>query len=28
MHYEDAGAYTGEVSPLIVKELGAEYVIV
>ena len=28
MHYEDQGAYTGETSPLILKELGAEYVII
>jgi len=27
MHYEDMGAYTGEISPLVLKELHAEYVI-
>lgn len=27
MHFEDAGAYTGEVSPLMLKEIGCEYVI-
>lgn len=27
MHYEDAGAYTGEVSPPMVKDTGAEWVI-
>ena len=28
MHYEDAWAYTGEVSPLTLKELGVEYAII
>lgn len=28
MHYESAGAYTGEVSPDLLKELGCKYVIV
>jgi triosephosphate isomerase len=28
MHYEDSGAYTGEVSADILKELGVEYVII
>lgn len=27
MHYEDKGAYTGEVSPVFLKELGVSYVI-
>lgn len=27
MHYEESGAYTGEVSPLMLKEIGVEYVI-
>lgn len=27
MYYEESGAYTGEVSPLMLKELGVEYVI-
>lgn len=27
MHWEDEGAYTGEVSPLMLKELGVKYVI-
>ena len=27
MHFEDFGAYTGEISPLILKNLGCEYVI-
>ncbi|MBI2656248.1 triose-phosphate isomerase [Candidatus Woesearchaeota archaeon] len=27
MHFEDAGAYTGEISPLMLKEIGCEYVI-
>ncbi len=27
MHYEEKGAFTGEVSPLMLKELGCEYVI-
>jgi triosephosphate isomerase (TIM) len=27
MHYEDSGAYTGEISPLMLKELGCEFVI-
>jgi triosephosphate isomerase len=28
MHWETAGAYTGEVSPLLLQDLGAQYVIV
>ncbi|MDW5300078.1 MAG: triose-phosphate isomerase [Sedimentibacter sp.] len=28
MHFEDRGAYTGEISPLMLKELGVEYVII
>jgi len=28
MHWEDAGAYTGEISPLLLKDLGCRYVIV
>ncbi|HHZ01105.1 MAG TPA: triose-phosphate isomerase [Sedimentibacter sp.] len=28
VHYEDKGAYTGEVSPLMLKSLGVEYVII
>lgn len=28
MHFEDNGAFTGEVSPLMLKELGVEYVII
>ncbi|AOT72427.1 triose-phosphate isomerase [Geosporobacter ferrireducens] len=28
MHWEDQGAYTGEVSPLMLKELGVEYCII
>lgn len=28
MHYEDAGAYTGEVSPIMLGDLGVDYVIV
>ncbi len=28
MHYEDKGAYTGEVSPLMLKGIGIEYVII
>jgi len=28
MHYEEQGAFTGETSPLVLKELGAEYVII
>ncbi|MCL2376838.1 MAG: triose-phosphate isomerase [Defluviitaleaceae bacterium] len=28
MHFEDAGAYTGEVSPGMLKELGVKYVII
>ena len=28
MHYESAGAFTGEISPLMLKNLGCEYVIV
>lgn len=27
MHFEGSGAYTGEISPLMIKELGCEYVI-
>ena len=27
MHFEDAGAFTGEISPLMLKETGCEYVI-
>ncbi len=27
MHFEDSGAYTGEVSPLMLKDVGCEYVI-
>lgn len=27
MHFEDAGAYTGEISPLMLKEMNCEYVI-
>ena len=27
MHFEDAGAFTGEISPLMLKEIGCEYVI-
>lgn len=27
MHFEDSGAYTGEISPLMLKEIGCEYVI-
>ncbi len=27
MHYEEKGAFTGEISPLMLKELGVEYVI-
>lgn len=27
MHYEESGAYTGEISPLMLKELGVKYVI-
>ena len=27
MHFEDAGAYTGEISPLMLKEMGCGYVI-
>ena len=27
MYYEESGAYTGEISPLMLKELGVEYVI-
>ena len=27
MHFDDAGAYTGEVSPIMLKEIGCEYVI-
>ena len=28
MHFEDNGAFTGEVSPLMLKELGVDYVII
>jgi len=28
MHYEDKGAYTGEVSPVFLKEIGVSYVII
>lgn len=28
MHWEDQGAYTGEVSPLMLKELGVEYCVI
>ncbi|MEL7646612.1 MAG: triose-phosphate isomerase [Sedimentibacter sp.] len=28
MHYEDKGAYTGEVSPVMLKNMGIEYVII
>ncbi|WMJ76370.1 MULTISPECIES: triose-phosphate isomerase [unclassified Sedimentibacter] len=28
MHFEDKGAYTGEISPLMLKEMGIEYVII
>jgi triosephosphate isomerase len=28
MHYEDSGAFTGEISPLMLKDLGVEYVII
>lgn len=28
MHYEEQGAFTGETSPVVLKELGAEYVII
>lgn len=28
MHFADQGAYTGEISPLMLKELGVEYVII
>lgn len=28
MHYEESGAYTGEVSPLMLKQLGVSYVII
>ena len=27
MHFENSGAYTGEISPLMIRELGCEYVI-
>ncbi|MBI2652704.1 triose-phosphate isomerase [Candidatus Woesearchaeota archaeon] len=27
MHFEDSGAYTGEISPLMLKDIGCEYVI-
>jgi|SRR5690625_59518 len=28
MHYEDSGAFTGEVSPMMLKDIGATYVII
>ena len=28
LHWEDSGAYTGEISPLMLKELGVDYVII
>jgi len=28
MHFEEAGAYTGEISPVMLKDLGCEYVII
>lgn len=28
MHFEDKGAYTGEISPLMLKDIGVEYVII
>ncbi len=28
MHWEDSGAYTGEVSPIMLKEIGVDYVII
>ncbi len=28
MHYEDKGAFTGEISPVMIKDLGCEYVII
>lgn len=28
LHWEDSGAYTGEVSPIMLKELGVDYVII
>ncbi|MBS3131099.1 triose-phosphate isomerase, partial [Candidatus Woesearchaeota archaeon] len=28
MHYEDAGAFTGEISPVMLKELGCKHVII
>lgn len=28
MHWEDSGAYTGEISPLMLKEIGIDYVII
>lgn len=28
MHYEDKGAYTGEISPMMLKSIGVEYVII
>ena len=28
MHYENSGAYTGEISPLMLKEIGVDYVII
>src|SRR3989338_838989 len=27
MHFEDSGAYTGDISPLMIKDIGCEYVI-
>src|SRR5699024_10655201 len=28
IHWEDSGAYTGEISPLMLKDLGVQYVII
>lgn len=28
MHYEDSGAFTGEVSPVMLKEIGVDYVLI
>src|SRR5699024_4637195 len=28
MHYEDAGAYTGEVSPVMLKDIGVTHVVI
>ena len=28
MHFEDSGAFTGEISPLMLKNMGVEYVII